>query len=94
MWTSIKIYLAENNKIQFHCITQSNFPNLFQVSSGAFLVAQIAKNLPGIWETWVRSLGWEDPLVNSSVFLPGEFHGQRSLVGYSTWGPKESYTAE
>jgi len=24
------------------------------------------------------------------VFLPGEFHGQRSLVGYSPWGQKES----
>ena len=26
------------------------------------LVAQIVKNLPAMWETWVRSLGWEDPL--------------------------------
>jgi len=25
-------------------------------------VAQLVKNLPVIWETWVRSLGWEDPL--------------------------------
>ena len=25
-----------------------------------------------------------------SIFLPGEFHGQRSQVGYSPWGPKES----
>ena len=28
----------------------------------AFLVAQTAKNLPTMWETWVQSLGWEDPL--------------------------------
>ena len=28
------------------------------------------------------------------VFLPGEFHGQRSLVGYSPWGRKESDTTE
>ena len=28
----------------------------------ASLVAQLEKNLPAIWETWVRSLGWEDPL--------------------------------
>ena len=28
------------------------------------------------------------------VFLPGEFHGQRTLVGYSSWGHKESYTTE
>ena len=29
---------------------------------GASLVAQLVKNLPAMWETWVRSLGWEDPL--------------------------------
>ena len=28
----------------------------------AFLVAQLVKTLPAMWETWVRSLGWEDPL--------------------------------
>ena len=28
----------------------------------ASLVAQIVENLPAIWETWVRFLGWEDPL--------------------------------
>ena len=27
---------------------------------------------------------------NPPIFLPGEFHGQRSLVGYSSWGRKES----
>ena len=29
---------------------------------GAALVAETGKNLPGMLETWVRSLGWEDPL--------------------------------
>ena len=29
---------------------------------GASLVAQLVKNLPAMWETWVQSLGWEDPL--------------------------------
>ena len=28
----------------------------------ASLVAQRVKNLPAMWETWVQSLGWEDPL--------------------------------
>ena len=41
-------------------------------------------------ETWVQSLGWEDPLeegiATRSIFLPGESHEQRSLVGYSPWG--------
>ena len=26
------------------------------------LVAQLVKNLPAMWETWISSLGWEDPL--------------------------------
>ena len=30
--------------------------------SWAFLVAQLVKNLPAMWETWVQSLGWEHPL--------------------------------
>ena len=30
--------------------------------SWASLVAHLVKNLPAVWETWVRSLGWEDPL--------------------------------
>ena len=30
--------------------------------SWASLMAQLVKNLPAVWETWVQSLGWEDPL--------------------------------
>ena len=30
--------------------------------SWASIVAQLVKNLPAMWETWIRSLGWEDPL--------------------------------
>ena len=49
-------------------------------------------------ESQVQSLGEEDPLekemATARVFLPGEFHGQRSLAGYSPWGPKESDMTE
>ena len=34
----------------------------YRKPSGASLVAQVVKNLPAMWETWVRSLKWEDPL--------------------------------
>ena len=44
-------------------------------------------------ETWVKSLGQGDPLENPGL-LPGKPHGQRSLVGYSPWGHKESDTTE
>ena len=33
----------------------------------AFLVAQMVKNLPVVWETWVRSLGWKDSLEKGSA---------------------------
>ena len=60
---------------------------------GASLMAQMVMQ-----ETQVQSLGQEDLLekewLPTPVFLPGEFHGQRSLVGYSPWGCKESDTAE
>ena len=46
-----------------------------------------------MWDTWIRSLGWEDPLekgkATHSVFWLGEFHAL-----YSLWGCKESDTIE
>ena len=35
--------------------------------SEASLVAQLVKNTPAIWKTWVRSLGWEDPLEKGTA---------------------------
>ena len=35
--------------------------------SWASLVAQLIKNPPAVWESWVRSLGWEDPLVKGTA---------------------------
>ena len=54
----------------------------------------MVKNLPAMRETRVQSLGWEDPLEEGMVFLPGESHGQRSLKGYSPWSCKESDRTE
>ena len=52
---------------------------------GASLVAQMVQNLPAMWET----------RAPTPVFLPGKFHGQRSLVaGYSHGGHKELDTSE
>ena len=59
-----------------------------------FLVAQIVKRLPTMWEIQVQSLSWEDSLEEGAwqptpVFWPGESHRQRSLAGYSPSGHKE-----
>ena len=83
-----------------HGILQAGILQWVAISSfkGSALVAQTLKNLPAMRETWVPSLGWKDPLekgmATHSVFLPGESYGQRSLVGYSPWGCKESDTTE
>ena len=62
------------------------------------LVAQTVKRLSTVRETRVRARGWEDPWrrkwQSTPVLLPGKSHGQRSLVGYSPWGRKESDTTE
>jgi len=61
-------------------------------------VAKTVKNLPAMQETCVRFLCQEDPVVKgmlpTPVFLPGEFHGQRSLLGYCPWGNRELHTSE
>ena len=53
----------------------------------ASLVSQMVKNLPATQETWVQSLGGEDPFEKEMTThfstLLGEFHEQRSLVGYT-----------
>ena len=58
----------------------------------------MVKNLPAMQQTQVRSLGSEDLLekemVTQSSILSEEFHGQRSLVGYSPWDRKESNMTE
>ena len=65
---------------------------------GASLVAQRLKDLPAMWETWVRYLGREDPLGKEIAthfsILAWTIPGQRSLVGYSPRGRKESDTTE
>ena len=33
-------------------------------------VAQLVQNLPAVWETWVQSLGWEDPLEKGKATHP------------------------
>ena len=43
---------------------------------------------------WIRKIPWSRKWQPTPVLLPGESHGQRSLVGYSPWGCKESDTTE
>ena len=71
--------------------SKSQFPSCPIDSS---LVVQIVNNLPPVQETWVQFLGQENPpekgMATKSNILAWRIPGQRSLVGYSPWGCKES----
>ena len=59
----------------------------------ASFMAQRVENVPEVQETRVQPLSgagpWRKEWLPTLVFLSGEFHGQRSLVGYRSWGCKE-----
>ena len=69
---------------------------------GASLWVQLVKNLLASaggcrrcrFDSWVGKIPWSRKWQPTPVFLPGKFHGQRSLAGYSLWGHKESDMAE
>ena len=68
-------------------------PNIYEM---VFPDGSEMKHSPAVQETWVRSLGWKDPLekgmATHSSILAGESHGQRSLAG--PWGHKLLDTTE
>ena len=74
------------------CLIQPEFRMMYSA------VAQTVKRLSTMQETWVRSwvgkIPWRRKWQSTPGLLPGKSHGQRSLVGYSPWGCKESDTTE
>ena len=76
-----------NTSIHIHTHIRKDFPG---GSGGKESICNVGDQ--------VQSLGLEDPWrrewLPTLVFLPGEFHGSRSLVGYSPWGCKESNMTE
>ena len=60
--------------------------------AGRFFTTSITWEVP-LTLRWL-SLPWRRAWPPTSVFLPGESHGHRSLVGYSPWGHKESNMTE
>ena len=76
-----------------------NFPQFVVIVVVNKSIAQLVKNLPSVQETpWfdprVEKIPWKRKWQPTSVSLPGKSHVQRSLVGCSPWGHKESGTTE
>ena len=71
------------------------FLSVFQRAS---VVAQMVKNRPAMWETWVQSLGWEDALekemATHSSILAWRIPRLEKLGGLQSTGRKESDTTE
>ena len=79
------------------CVFTQTWSKVLFTWTWASLVAQMVKNPPAMQETWVWSqekIPWRKEWLPTPVFLPGEFHEQMSLVGYSSWDWKESDTTE
>jgi len=82
-----------------HCtVNKTKTLTLLQHYYLASQMVQVVKNLPASagdvkrcrLDPWVGKIPWSGKRQPTPVFLPGESHGQRSLVGYSPWGHKES----
>ena len=63
------------------------------IAHGASLVAQLAKNPPVVRETWVWSLGWEDPLeIYPRKSYPLQYSSLENIMDYTVYGVTKSRT--
>ena len=63
-------------------------------TSGKVPACQCRRHKRRGFDPWVEKIPWRRKWQPTPLFLPGKSHGQRSLVGYSPQGCKESHTAE
>ena len=63
-------------------------------ANGKEPTCQCRRNERHRFDPWVGKILWSRKRQPTPVFLPGEFHGQRSLTYYSPWGHKESGMTE
>ena len=92
-WQSntLEVWAPNDRELPFQ--TWTTYPEFYRRKNEACMVAQTVKKLPAMQETWIWSLSREDPQrrewQHTLVSLPGEFYGQRNLVGCYPWGCKE-----
>ena len=82
---------GQTTLIGVHISKSWDFPG---VTSGKELACQSRRHKRHKFSSWARKIPWRRAWTPTPVFLPGESHGQRRLVGYSPWGHKELDTTE
>ena len=78
--------LAFHRVVWFHLCIFDSFPG---GSCGKESVCQCRRHKRHGFDPWVGKIPWKRKWQPTPVFLPGKFHGQRSLVGYNPWGHKD-----
>ena len=79
---------SHSGRISFHSSSSGVFPN---GSAGKEPACQCRRPR---FNPWVGKIPWRRERLPMPVFLPGESHGLRSLVGYRPWGRRETDTME
>ena len=88
------------NKRQLNETKTKKFNNMYtslglpRYCSGKESACQCSRCKSRGFEPWVGKIPWRRKLQPTAVFLPGKSHGQRSLVGYCSWGCEESDMTE
>ena len=95
----LPIHINTSNLINLQLLVRVSLLSVPFEVSGASQVALVVKNklanagdIRDVFDPWENPL--EEEWQPTPVFLPGEFHGQRSLAGYIPWGHKESDMTE
>ena len=83
--------VGEEKKKREPSYTDAGNRNWEQPLWRTYLITQLVKNLPAMWETWVRSLGWDDPLEKGKATHSSSLENS---MDYNPWGCKELDTTE
>ena len=89
------IYRVTQSRTWLKCLHMHTCKHIVKDFSGGSDGKESARNAGDPWfDPWVRKIPWKRAWQPTLVFLLGESHGLRSLVGYSPWGHKEKDTTE
>ena len=87
LWTRSYTSMGIPHSTVLYCIFKK-----LQVCGKLVLVAQLVKNLPAMQDTWVRSLGWEDPLEKGMAGYPLQYSGLENSTDVIVHGVTKSWT--